>query len=321
MTEHVTSSAHASAAAVQRVPTFVVAGAARAGSTAVVEALRQHPQVFVTQPKEPHFFALAGRPAAFQGPGDDETINRVAVTDEDAYRALYPERTEDLHALGEGSVSTLYYHEESVPRLLAFNPDVRVLVVLREPVARAYSSYQYLQVRGLETEPDFLTAVADEPRRIAEGWHHLWHYEAMSRYADALDHFSRVFGDRLGVWFYDDFEADSRATADQMLSFIGVDPGLAPRDDVQRVNVSGRPRRAVLQDAMAWAGRRAWLRESVKRVVPFSVRERIRSANLAPNGVPDEYASVLAPRFRDDLDRVEQVLGRPVPAGWRYTGD
>jgi len=93
---------------------FVVVGAARAGSTAVTEALRAHPHIFVTRPKEPHYFALSGRPVNFSGPGDDTTINRVAVTDVEQYRAHYPPGG-GYRALGEGSVSTLYYHES--PRL------------------------------------------------------------------------------------------------------------------------------------------------------------------------------------------------------------
>ena len=69
------------------VPTFLVIGAARSGTTGLVEGLRTHPQVFVTDPKEPHYFALHRIGARFTAPGDDHTINRVAVTDRDPARA------------------------------------------------------------------------------------------------------------------------------------------------------------------------------------------------------------------------------------------
>lgn len=298
-------------------PTFVIAGAGRAGTTVVAEGLRAHPDVFVTQPKEPHYLALGGRPAAFTGPGDDTTVNRYAVTDLDAYLALFPDDGDYL-ALGEGSVSTLYYPDHSIPAIRALNPDMRIAVMLRDPVDRAYSSFQYLSVRGFEPLTDFMAAVADEPRRIAEGWHHLWHYTRMSRYADDLGRFLDAFADQVGVWFYDDLEASAVDTIADIQRFIGVDPAKAPpRTEVQRVNASGKPRVPALQAVMQWGGRHARLRAAVKRVVPFEVRERIRSANLRQNPTATAVRAALRPQFDDDLRRVEELLGRPVPESWR----
>lgn len=298
-------------------PTFVVAGAARAGSTAVVEALRAHPDVFVTQPKEPHYLALGGQPARFTGPGDEETINRVAVTDAGAYSGLFPRESKAL-ALGEGSVSTLYYHSQAVPRLRAINPDVRVVLILREPVARAYSSHQYLLNRGYEPLADFCEAVEQEPARRAAGWHHLWHYTAMSRYADAVAHVIAELGrESVGVWWYDDLQADSERCLAEIQRFVGVDPARAARREVQRVNASGVPRRPWVQSAIHEAARHPGVKAAVKAVVPFAVRERIRNANLDPGGVPEGTRRELSARFRADLDALEDVLVRPVPAGWR----
>ena len=76
----------------QTVPTFLVVGAARSGTTGLVEGLRTNSQVFVTDPKEPHYFALHGAPVDFQGPGDarDDQPGGGAPTS-DAYLALYPQ--------------------------------------------------------------------------------------------------------------------------------------------------------------------------------------------------------------------------------------
>lgn len=297
-------------------PTFVVAGAGRAGTTVVAEGLRAHPDVFVTQPKEPHYLALGGRPAAFTGPGDDTTVNRYAVTDLEAYLALFPEDGEYL-ALGEGSVSTLYFPDHAIPTIRALNPDMRIVVMLRDPVDRAYSSFQYLSVRGFEPLPDFMAAVADEPRRIEAGWHHLWHYTRMSRYADDLARFIDAFGDQVGVWFYDDLESDPVDTIAAIQAFVGVDPAKAPpRTEVQRVNASGRPRVPALQAAMQWGTRHARLRATVKRLVPFDVRERIRGANLAKDRTSSQVRAELRPVFSDDLDRLAILLGRPLPEAW-----
>lgn len=299
-----------------RVPDFVVAGAARAGSTAVVESLRRRPEVFITQPKEPHYLALGDLGPVFTGPGDDVTINKVIVDTPDEYRRLFSDAPTGA-LTGEGSVSTLYYYEKSAQRLLDLNPDARLVVILREPVSRAHSSHQYLVNRGYEPVPDFLEAVALESERIAAGWHHLWHYTAMSRYADAMEHLLRVFPEgAVRTWWYDDLMADEERTLAEIHAFLGLAPG-QEQLSAGRVNASGTPRRPWMAAGMQMASRSATLRRVVKAVVPFEARERIRSSNLAATDVAPDIVRELAPRFKDDLERLQHVLSSPVPAHWR----
>ncbi|MCA9246295.1 MAG: sulfotransferase, partial [Planctomycetales bacterium] len=97
-------------------PDFLIIGAARSGTTALAKILQQHPDIFLSEPKEPHFFAFADQPPCFTGPGDDVMMNRVAVTDPKAFEALFSGApTSALR--GEGSVSTLYYHDSSIPNI------------------------------------------------------------------------------------------------------------------------------------------------------------------------------------------------------------
>jgi hypothetical protein len=296
-------------------PTFLVAGAARAGSTAVVEALRAHPDVFVTQPKEPHYFAFAGRPVFFTGPGDETTINRALVWDLHRYLSLYP--TDGRYvATGEGSVSTLYYAEKAIPAIRAVNPRMRIVLLLREPVARAFSSFQYLQGRGFEPLNDFLAAVDDEPRRRELGWHHLWHYTGMSYYSASVHQFLAAFGDQVQVWFHDQLLKDPVTTLAEIQLFLGVEPHRVSVAEAPRVNTSGEPRREAVQQAMQWASRSAVVRTTVKSAVPFALRERIRNANLRASGVSPEARATLLPRFAGDLQRLAEVLDRPLPDGW-----
>jgi Sulfotransferase family len=299
------------------VPNFLVVGAARSGTTGLVEGLRSHPRVFVTEPKEPHYFALHGQAPQFAGPGDAHTINRVAVTDLDRYLALYPAQPHHYLALGDGSVSTLYYHERALPEVLATNPDMRLVVLLREPIARAYSSHQYMRARGFEPYEDFLRAVDDEPRRIADKYHHLWHYTAMSRYADAIEALQKaVPAERLGIWFHDDLERDYEGTVRQVLRFLDVPPAEGEAEGVPRVNISGKPRFEPVQKALWWATRHDVLRRGVKRVTTYRFRERIRRLSLRKGGVPPEAVERLRPVFADDLARLRDVLPGDEQPAW-----
>ncbi|MDQ3275874.1 MAG: sulfotransferase [Actinomycetota bacterium] len=284
------------------VPTFLVAGAGRSGTTGLVEGLRTHPRVFVTQPKEPHYFALHGQQADFRGPGDAATINRVAVTDRDRYLDLFPAE-HDFLALGDGSVSTLYYASRAIDEIRRINPQMRLVVILRDPVARAYSSYLYMRSRGFEPCEDVLEALADEPRRREQNWHHLWHYETMSHYAADLATLQQALGrDRVGVWFHDDLVADYAGTVSSVLRFLGLPPDPAEGVDVPRVNVSGTPRLPVVQNAIVAATRNELLRHTVKRMTSFRLRERIRRSSLRPSSVPVEVQRHFEGIF--DADRV-----------------
>ncbi|MDQ3456734.1 MAG: sulfotransferase [Actinomycetota bacterium] len=299
----------------QTVPTFLVAGAARCGTTGLVEGLRTHSRVFVTDPKEPHYFALYGEGAHFKGPGDSGTINRATVADREAYLALYPSQ-HDYLALGDGSVSTMFYAERAVPEIRRVNPQMRLVVMLREPVERAYSSYLYLKARGFETEEDFLAAVADEPRRKAENWHHLWLYPAMSYYAEDLAILRSGLGvDQVGVFFYDDLQRDYAGTVRRVQDFLGLPEDPEQDLDVPRVNVSGTPRLQVLQRAIQQATGNERLRRTVKSVTSFRFRERIRRSGLKRSAVSEEIRAALAPRFTDDLAELSTMLSGPVP-GW-----
>ncbi|MBA3523545.1 MAG: sulfotransferase, partial [Geodermatophilaceae bacterium] len=271
-------------------------------------------------PKEPHYFALHGQTVDFQGPGDVDTVNRVSVTDRDAYLRLFPAE-HDFLALGDGSVSTLYYSERAVPEIVAVNPDMRVVVILREPVDRAYSSFQYLKTRGFEPEEHFGAAVADEERRKAQNWHHLWHYTSMSYYAADLRRLQEGLGrDQVGVFFYDDLQSDYASTLRRVQTFLGLPPETEQDLDVPRVNVSGTPKLLLLQKAIQKATRNELLRRTVKGMTSYRLREKIRSSGLRPAAATAQERAQLEPLFAADLVELAVLVDGPVPRWLRDAG-
>lgn len=300
-----------------RGPTFLVVGGARCGTTGLVEGLRSHPAVFVTDPKEPHYFALHRTGAQFTAPGDEHTINRVSVTDREAYLALYPDPERGRQgylALGDGSVSTMYYHEEALPEVLAVNPGMKLVMLLREPVERAYSAHQYMRARGLEPVAGFLEAVALEEERRAAGWHHIWHYTAMSRYADSVAAMqAAVPPEQLGIWFYDDLNRDYEGTVSAVLRFLGVPAVLGEASGVPRVNISGQPRYKPVHAVLKMATGNAAVRTAVKQATSYRFRERVRRRVLRSDTLPVEAREQLTPLFESDLARLRTLLPSPGP--------
>lgn len=297
-----------------RGPNFLLVGGARCGTTGLVEGLRSHPDVFVTDPKEPHYFAFHRTGAHFSAPGDEHTVNRVAVTDRDAYLALYPAQHRYL-ALGDGSVSTMYYHREALPEVVAMNPGMKLVALLRDPVERAYSAHQYMRARGLEPVEDFLEAVGLEQERRAAGWHHIWHYTAMSRYADQVAAMqSAVPPEQIGIWFYEDMNDDYAGTLTEVLRFLGVAPLAGQVRDVPRVNVSGRPRHEPVHAVLRWATGNAAVRTAVKRATSYRFREQVRRRMLRSDTLPTGAREQLAPVFAEDVSRLRTLLPERGPA-------
>ena len=294
-------------------PNFLVVGTARAGTTAIVEGLRTHPDVFITQPKEPHYFALHDTVPDFRGPGDDTWINSVAITDRDRYLALYDEAGPAL-ARGDGSVSTLYYSSHAAEEIARINPEMKLIVVLREPVARAFSNYTYLRLRGVETETDFRGGLDRESERIAANWHHMWHYAGLSHYADDLQRLIDTVGrDRVGVWFHDQLDEDYPTVLEEVATFLEL-PSFPEQATMPRVNASGTARVELAQRAIRWATSHQGVRSTLKAVIPFRMRERIRSGVIRSEDVPPVVRSELAPVFAEDLRRVAGLVGGDLPS-------
>lgn len=291
-------------------PNFLVIGAARSGSTALFDYLSQHPEIFTSDPKEPHFFALKDTRPTFTGPGDDETINRVAVTDEDAYEALF-RNAHEARAVGEGSVSYLYYpcSVQNIRRLL---PEVRVICILRNPADRAHSAWQYARARTYEPLQDFRQALAREEARIEAGWHHIWHYRRMGRYHEQLCRFYQAFDPaQIQVYRFEEFARDPEPVLRDCFEFLGVDPAFRPRRKPVTVP-SGELRSKALQRFLLESPPG---KETVRRMVPGEIRRwlsgRIRKANLRKAPLDPEVRRELLEYYRDGIQGLEDLTGQP----------
>ena len=298
-------------------PDFLVIGAARCGTTALTSFLGEHPDVFVSAPKEPHFLAFPGGAPRFAGLGDDDLINREAVRDEQAWRDLFRGRSERRR--GEGSVTTLAYPDASIPAIERFcAPGCRLVVMLRDPVDRAFSSWLYLRSRGYDAG-SFEECLAAEEERTRDGWSHMWQLARLSRYAEQLAPFVAAFGDRLLVVIQEEFAADPGGQLRRVLEFLDVEPDV-DIDPSRRVNTAGLPRSRAVTSALNTLRRSPALRRLVTAAVPQRQRERIRSANLDRTAIDPATRARLAAALADDVRDLQVLLGRRLTM-WPTAGD
>lgn len=304
-----------------QLPTFLIIGAAKSGTTSLYQYLGQHPDIFMSPEKEPHFFAFKDHPLNFSGPGDDKLIERTVSTWE-GYRSLF-ESAESHMAIGEASPSTLYF-PASVRRIEKYLPEARLVVILRNPVDRAHSNFYTMLLQAREPQSSFRAALEKEDERIASNWSMFWHYKRLGFYHSQLSRFyERFSSDQIHVCLFNDFVQNPTAVSQDIFSFIGVDNTFVP-DTSTQYNQSGHPKSWALHYLLQCAG----IGKKVRTVLPSSlnkligtycqpVTRRMRQwkkyivhRNLESPSLAAETRSYLRDLYREDIRRLQSLISR-----------
>jgi hypothetical protein len=283
-------------------PTFLVIGAMKAGTTSLYHYLRAHPEVFMPTIKEPEFF-VAGS-------------NRSKGIE--WYRRLFAPAGTEAVALGEASTAyTKHPHFPGVPgRIAELIPDCRLIYVVRDPVQRIRSHYRMRVREGSEKAPIERAVVQHAT------------YLDYSRYADQVDQYLRCFpADQLLVITSEDLRDARLATTQRVYRFLGIDPDFVPADlDREYYRSDEQPSRSLVP---------LWLRKGLKRHFPAAKgtkefenalfrrlrrRKRGRDGGSSPSvpvsdDVSDELRSIIVEALKDDVGRLRTFLA-PEFDGW-----
>ena len=290
-------------------PNFLLVGAAKCGMTSLYHALKQHPDVFMSIPKEPDFFFAQFSQIPTGGIGDD-CLKIVQNFDE--YCRLF-EFTDGKKAIGEASHTNLYYYGKTIPLIRQYLGDPRIIIILRNPVERAFAAPAELTLEGREFLP-FEEALQQEVKRITEGWRSTWYYQDLGFYAHQVkayvDHFSRV-----KVCLSDDLKCQPVSLIQDLYRFLKVDATFIP-DMTTDYNISGVPKSKLIKSMFS-------RKPPLQRVVSFlgkkiftedgwtSLREKLKSKLLSKTNImKPETRSKLENLYRDDISRLQILIAR-----------
>lgn len=287
-----------------KLPNFLIIGAAKAGTSSLHYYLSQHPQIFMPTLKEPKFFALEGEALNFQNP--DQAINHDSITNLGEYKNLFSQVTDEI-AIGEASPIYLY-SEKSAHRIKQYIPETKLIIILRNPVERAFSCYTHLRREGYETL-SFEDSLQAENQRIKNNWAHLWHYREAGFYAKQLKPYLNLFNrEQIKIFLFDDLCRDSMALLQEIYDFLGADAGFVP--DLDKRNVSGMPKSLLLQKLLF---RGNFLRDAFLSVFPRSLYgdfvKRIKKWNMGekPSLNPDTRMH-LKSIYHDDILELQGLI-------------
>ena len=289
-------------------PNFLIIGAAKAGTTALYEYLQQHPQIYMTPTKETNFFAFEGEVVNFDGPGDDG-IKGFSITDLDTYQAEFQQLTDEI-AIGEACPSYLYLPQAAV-RIKQYIPDSRLIVILRNPVERAYANFLHLVRDDREPYQDFTLALQEETKRINSNWEWFWHYIQLGYYAEQLQRYYEMFSaNQIKIYLYEDLREKPTALIQDICRFIEVDDTFAP-DMSLRPNKSGMPKNRIIHYFLLKPNP---IKALFRPLFPEKMRETIRHQNLEKPPIPQEARQQLINLYREDILKCQDLINRDLSA-------
>ncbi|QBR91182.1 sulfotransferase [Nocardioides euryhalodurans] len=270
-------------------PSFIIAGAMRSGTTALTSWLRLHPGVHMSSTKEVHFF-------------------------DRHYDLGWPWYAEHFAGAPPGSATgeatpNYLYHPEAVTRMATDVPAARIVVLLRDPIARAHSHYLQRLTRGGE-ELSFGDALAAERERLASGdeldrahfsyadrGHYLGQLERL------LEHYPR---EAVSIHLFEDLRDSPVEVFRAIADFIGVDPTTVPE--------------AVGEQANAYQQFRSLRVRAVADHLPGPLRRAVGRLNrVEVDAYPEVEPAVverLAAEFAPEREALAQLLGRDLHE-WR----
>jgi hypothetical protein len=290
-----------------KLPNFLIVGAAKSGTSSLHNYLNQHPQVFMPsynkegmKVKEPRFL--------IKDLVEHRLHNGVWTFDE--YQLLFNKVT-DEKAIGESTVLYLYYFEEAIKNIkYRLDKNTRIIIMLRNPVDRAFSAYNHV-ARSVKEQLSFEEALEIEHERLEldPTLTPMVMYKDMGLYCNMvkayLDNFENVH-----IIMYEDFKNDTAKEVKKTLEFLGLDSKVS-LDTLSNHNVGGKSwktpffKHFFVKDNL--------VKKLFRKAFSFSVRKKVRIflesiLKQTSNPINQETRDNLVVFFKEDVSKLEQLL-------------
>ena len=293
-------------------PNFLLIGAQKAGTTALNYYLKEHPQIYMSPIKEPGFFDFEGQKPNFIGPGDQELFDHVP-TDIESYRQLFQGVSDEI-AIGEAT--TWYLYSSRAPeRIKHYIPNAKLIVILRNPVDRAYSAFMHTVRDGREPITDFAQALKEEETRINQNWEYIWYYKQMGFYYVQLKRYFDLFDrSQIKVYLYEDLKDNPIALMQDVCQFLNIDQTIISGSPPRR-NVSGFAKNKLL-DHFLEKQNAQWIKTPFKLFLSSKMRENIvinlKNKNRTKPQISPAVKIELTKIYRKDVLKLQELIERDI---------
>ena len=287
-------------------PNFFIVGTQRAGTTSLYNYLKKIPGVYMSRVKEPSYFAPNYvRPDAGR-----------FLRDKEEYLRLF-KNARGYIAVGEASPS--YLSDPDAPKLIHQTvPNARIIMILRDPIERAYS-YYLIKKRGGMKSSFYDELIRDYESRVKVAGRSQLSYIELGMYYEQVKRYFDTFGrEQVKVIIFEEFVQHLEQTVNEVLAFLGVNYNVT--EIREQYNPYSVPRSSFALWIFAFF---RWLRArniktyKIATLLPHSLMRSFREKMLFKRNqkpkIDPKAVKFLQEIYHDDVIRLESLLGRSLP--------
>jgi hypothetical protein len=288
-------------AAERPIPNFFIVGAPRCGTTAMAAYLGAHPEITMAKYKEPHYF------------GADLVGQRFEIfrNQPEKYHALFKD-VGNARRAGEASIYYLF-SKQAAQEIHAYNPDARIIIMLRSPIDLLYSMFNQTRFTGsvrYDSLEDAVFPDAPNPPPGQESAEQFLWDGAGVRFTEQVKRYLDVFGrEQVHINIFDDLKADPARIYRETLDFLGVDPNFTTEFKI--INPRKAARNPIVQKVLS----NKWL-IAIGSKIPgialpiYRALKVLNSKEAKPEPINPQTRLRLQQKFTPEIEQLSNLLGR-----------
>ncbi|MEL7075547.1 MAG: sulfotransferase [Cyanobacteria bacterium J06648_1] len=305
-------------------PNLFIVGQPKSGTTALHQFLGQHPEIYMSSIKEPHFFCSDFHLESDRAYGKQRFFD---FRSESAYLQLF-NKAKNVKIAGESSTNYLY-SQVAAEKIHNFNPDAKIIIILREPARYLYSLHSHYVKFTEENEPDFLTALSLESKRREEEEflssrvtspsylyysQRIQYYQQVKRYCDRFD------PKQIKVIIFEEFKSANETIFKEVLEFLEVDSSFSPEYAAVNVNkeVKFKSINSLINNPLVKSISKNLLSQEFNEFVRDNIVEKFLWHQAPKAKMPAAIQAQLREQYRPEAVKISELLALDLITKWGY---
>lgn len=291
-----------------KLPNFLIAGFPKCGSTSLHYYLSEHPDIFMPEQKELHYFTNPIISQLDKGPGDRE-VTKFFVRDFQTYKKLYKAVSLQT-AIGDTSPSYIN-HPSIIPEIKeTLGANTKIIVLLRDPIKRAYSNYLHL-IRENRENLSFWDALQKEELRKVKKYGDFWYYTFNSFYYEKIKYYKKEF-DEVYLITSEELKENTQQVLQKIYRFLEVDESFIPKNINTTYNEGGIYKKNIWTRFIFEQSKG---RSFIKKVLPMTSGMKRLKLKIIENykksspSIDEKSEKYLANLFREDVMKLKKDFG------------
>ncbi len=305
-------------------PNLFIVGQPKSGTTALHQFLGQHPEIYMSTIKEPHYFCSDLHTESDRYYGKQRFFD---FRTEAEYLQLFA-KAKSVRVLGESSTNYLY-SQVAAANISQFNPQAKIIIVLREPASFLYSLHSHYVKFTEENEADFQRALSLEtarkqgqfpsPRVTSPSY--LYYSDRVNYYQQIERYYAHFPKSQIKIILFEDFRAQNEIVYQEILEFLEVDSNFSPQ--YESINTNKEVRFKTINNLVNSPVLKNISKNLLSQEFNEFVRDKIVERFLwhqAPKSVmPAEIKAQLKEKYASEVRQVAELIGVDLAAKWGYT--